>query len=383
MLESSLRGSALLDVAPKAAASALDAMKIEIAGDSCKSEWNQFLRGTPHHFFHYFEWADIFRQAYGFRPLYLAVRNQAGELLAAHPLFQTESVVFGRSLKSFPYHIEGGTAVHPQIADKTPVYRLIASQIIDLQKQVSARNIDVRFSDRSFFTAVDGGRIRVYDTYARYILDIRKGSDALLRGFRRDVRNNIRRAANFGVRVEIPDKAGDIDTFYRLYAFWSKGIGLPGHSEKFFKLIWDVFYPKGMAKIAVASMKGTPVAAKLFLIDPSDGSVLQNWGGLRDFGLKKYQLNTALYWHEIQWSVFTGHKTFDLGVTSQFDLGSHYFKAGWGCDRRDVYFCNMGDFSRTALRDDHNAGRLFRFFWKKAGLPLIRHLGPRLLRHGN
>ena len=358
-------------------------MKLDVVDNSIQSEWNQFVAGADHHFFHHFEWATIFKEAYGFEPLYLAVRDEQDELLAVYPLFFTRSLLFGRSLKSFPYHVEGGAVFRPDVTDKRAIYDLIVRKILTLQTELRVRNIDIKFSDSALFDVIPDNQIRVYQNYYRYVVDISIGEEELFRRFRQDVRNNTRRAKKFGVVTEISDTPETIGIFNDLYFRWAKGIGLPGHSEKFFNLIWETFYPRGMVKVAIAHLEGNIVAAKMFLVDPTNKYVLQNWGVIRNFELKKYQVNTALHWQEIQWSTANGYRTFDFGVTSQHHEGSNYFKSAWNTEKIPLFFCNIGDFSRTKDRDDHNAGKLFRVFWKRTPLPVVKHVGPYILKQGN
>ena len=358
-------------------------MKIEVVGDNLLSNWNHFITGASHHFFHYFEWSSIFKEAYGFEPLYLMVRDVQHRILAVYPLFYTNSLLFGKSLKSFPYHVEGGAVFRADVSDKIPIYEMIISKLLALQNEFKIRNVDIKFADKRVFTTIPEDQIRIYKTYYRYIVNISIGEDKLFESFRQDVRNSVRRAKKFGVRAEVKDSPDSINLFYKIYILWSKGIGLPGHSELFFRLIWDVFAPKGMAKIVFAYINNEPVAAKLFLLDPSNRYVLQNWGTITDFRLKKYQVNTALHWEEIKWCIANKYKTFDFGVTSEFNKGAQYFKKGWATKEELINFCNIGDFSNTKKRDDHNAGGLFRLFWKKMPLSVIKNLGPLILKQGN
>ena len=361
-------------------------MKVDIADKSICADWNGFITSSDHHFFHYFEWSSIFEEAYGFRPLYIIVRDDSDKIIAGYPLFYTKSFLFGSSLKSMPYHIEGGAVFRPDVANKIPIYEMIISKLLALQSELKIRNVDIKFADKAdkrVFTAIPEDQIRIYKTYYRYIVNISIGEDKLFESFRQDVRNSVRRAKKFGVRAEVKDSPDSINIFYKIYILWSKGIGLPGHSELFFRLIWDVFAPKGMAKIVFAYINNEPVAAKLFLLDPSNRYVLQNWGTITDFRLKKYQVNTALHWAEIKWCIANKYKTFDFGVTSEFNKGAQYFKKGWATKEELINFCNIGDFSNTKKRDDHNAGGLFRLFWKKMPLSVIKNLGPLILKQGN
>jgi lipid II:glycine glycyltransferase (peptidoglycan interpeptide bridge formation enzyme) len=349
---------------------------------SRKDEWNAFVRTNDHHVFQYYEWADVFSRAYGFEPLYLGVTNDDKELVAVLPLFVTNSLLFGRSLKSMPYHVEGGPVISSRVSDVDLIHRRIHQQIGALQTKYRVRNVDIKTRDEQFLRASPTA-VRTYQVYHRYLCDLTLGEDGLFKRFRSDVRNNIRRAQRFGIEAEVGDQPDDIDRFYELYLLWAKGIGLPGHSRRFFRLLWNHFYPQGMARIVFARLHGRLAAAKLFLIDPADGSVLQNWGAIASFALKQTQVNTALLWEEIRWAIANGYRSFDFGVTSERHIGSNYFKAAWNTTKVKVAFANVGDFSRTKVRDDHEAGQLFRVVWKRVPTVVSQHIGPFILRQGN
>jgi len=348
-----------------------------------RDEWNSFIREHDHHVFHYYEWAKIFSEAYGFEPLYCGVRNGAGRLVAVLPLFLTDSIVFGRSLKSMPYHIEGGAVVSASVPEIREVHSLLHKHILGLQTEHRARNVDVKTRDQRFLDAIPANQCRIYHVYYRYVCDISVGEEALFKRFRSDLRGSIRRSARFGVDAEVGDRNDDIERFYDLYLLWAKAIGLPGHSRRFFRLLWETFYPRGMARIVFAKYGKELIAAKLFLIDPSNASVLQNWGAISDFGLKRVQVNSALHWAEIRWAIANGYRSFDFGVTSEHHTGSNYFKTGWNTEKIKVAFANLGDFSATKRRDDHNAGRLFRVFWKRVPTSISERVGPWILTQGN
>lgn len=358
-------------------------MNIVHFDQSNKDEWDSFIRGQDHHIFHYFAWSEIFSSAYRFKPLYFGVKDDSGNLVAAFPLFLTNSVLFGRSMKSMPYHVEGGPVISNSVKDLSHLYRVIYDHLLKLQTEYRVRNIDIKTRDEAFLQAVPHGERRIYHTYYRYLCDLSAGEEPLLKALRPDVRSNIRRAARFGVQAEVTDKSADIELFYDLYVMWAKCIGLPGHSRKFFRLIWNHFYPLGMTKIVFAHYQNNLAAAKLFLLDPANGVALQNWGAISNFDLKKFQINTALHWTEICWSIKNGYRLFDFGVTSEHHKGSNYFKEGWNTNQVTVAFTNLGDFSRTNIRDDHNAGGAFRAIWKRVPTTISERVGPWILRQGN
>ena len=355
---------------------------VEVVGSGFEKEWNRFVAGADHHFFHYFEWSRILREAYGFEPYYLAARD--GEcLLAVCPLFLTRSMLFGRCLKSHPFHVEGGVAFAPEVTDKEGIYRTVLDKIFELQSSLNATTVDLKFRDPSLFNSLPENQVRIYQHYYRYVVDVTPGEEPLFASFRQDVRNSTRRARKFGVDAVVGTERGDIEIFKELYVSWSRNIGLPGHPGKFFDLLWDEFFPRGMARIVLAKLNGQHVGAKLFLVDSSNGSVLQNWGVMKDFNLNRFQVNTAMHWEEIRWCANQGYREFDFGVTSQHHKGSRYFKSGWNTEEIPVYFCNIGDFSKTKHRDDHNAGQLFRKVWKRMPRAFVRQVGPHILKQGN
>lgn len=358
-------------------------MKIVVFDERDRDQWDDFVAKNQHHFFHRFEWADIFRSSYRFAPHYFGVSDDAGNLQAVVPAFLTKSVIFGRALKSMPFHIEGGAVLDRASPALEDVKRLIVDHLFRLQKEHRLKSIDIKYRNGDLDSVVDEGERRLYHTYYRYACDLTQGEESLFKAFRKDTRNSIRRSQKFGVKAWVGDSADDIDRFYDLYLDWSKGIGLPGHSYRFFREIWDRFYPKGMAGIASATIDGRYVASKLFMIDAETGCVYQNWGAIASFDIKKFQVNSGILWAEMQWAIERGLRRFDLGVTSEHHTGSNFFKQGWATERTAVAFTNLGDLSRSTNRNDHSDGKLLRTVWKHVPKPVSRQVGPRILRHGN
>lgn len=358
-------------------------MKIVVFDERNRGQWVDFVAGHEHHFFQRYEWAEILKSSYGFRPHYFGVSDGQRNLHAVVPAFLTKSIIFGSALKSMPFHIEGGAVLDRTSPAAEETKRVIVDHLYYLQKEYKLNAIDIKYRDGSLNSAVAKHQHRLYHTYFRYACDLTRGEEALFRALRKDTRNSIRRSQKFGVKAWVGDSADDIDRFYDLYLDWSKGIGLPGHSYRFFREIWDRFYPRGMAGIAFATIRGRYVASKLFMIDPDSKCVFQNWGAMTSFDLKKYQVNSGIFWAEMQWAIQQGLHRFDLGVTSEHHTGSNYYKQGWATDKTAIAFTNLGDLSKAPCRNDHSDGKILRTVWKRVPKPVSRHVGPRILRHGN
>ena len=358
-------------------------MQIVLFHSKNRDRWDEFIGRHDHHFFQRFDWSEIFQKSYGFTPHYFGVADDRGELHAIIPAFLTKSAVFGRAVKSMPFHIEGGAVVDPSSPFKDEAMDCILHYLQYLQNLHDLKSIDIKYRDAQFNNASLAIGRRVYHTYYRYACDLTVGEDVLFKSFRTDLRGSIRRARKFDVEAWIGDHADDITTFYSLYLDWSKGIGLPGHSYQFFKMIWNRFYRLGMAGIAFAKLKDELVAAKLFLIEPTTGCVFQNWGAIASFDLKKYQVNSGLLWAQIKWSIGRGLTSFDFGVTSEHHVGSNYFKQAWNTERTTVAFVHFGNLEKAAIRNDHSDGKLLRQVWRRVPKSISRHIGHHILKHGN
>jgi predicted N-acyltransferase len=358
-------------------------MRIVVFDEGGRDQWADFVAGREHHFFQRFEWAEIFATSYRFLPYYFGVSDGQGELRAVVPAFLTKSAVFGRALKSMPFHIEGGAVLDKTSPAVVHVKRVIVEHLLQLQREHRLNTIDIKYRNGDLDNVVGEDQHRLYHTYYRYSCDLTQGEDALFKALRKDTRNAIRRSQKFGVKAWVGDSPDDIDRFYDLYLDWSKGIGLPGHPYRFFREIWDRFYPRGMAGIAFAAIDGRCVASKLFMVDQESGCVYQNWGAITSFDIKRFQANAGILWAEMQWAMERGLRRFDLGVTSEHHTGSNYFKQGWATEKTAVAFTNFGDLSKTARRNDHSDGKLLRAIWKHVPKAVSRHVGPRILRHGN
>jgi len=313
---------------------------------------------------------DIFSSAYGYKPLYVIAEND-GEVLGICPLFEVKSLVFGRSLKSMPFHSEGGI-----YADSEEVLKNIYSFMRDMQQEMGITSLDIK---TSFAPETLSGELNTYSKYYRYVTDMGEDSDALFRTFKEDVRTGIRKAGKNGIEVTISSDIAQLERLHRLMLRWSKSYGLPAHPLSFFKNILETFAPTDSVGISIATLDGKDIAGKLFLIDTSVGYTMQNWSAL-DYAYKRLKPNNLLLWEEMKYCMEKGIRYFDFGVTAEMHKDSRFFKSRWASEEQPVYF-NALSGKKSGERDDHDGFQLARKVWKMMPQPMLKIMNANIMRH--
>lgn len=176
-------------------------------------------------------------------------------------------------------------------------------------------------------------------------LDLRKGSDELLRSMRSKTRYNIRLARRRGVRVR---SAGieSIDTWYQLYRETSRRNGVHLHDIEHFRAVLsatsrDTCSPAEV-DLLLAEVKGTTPAA-MFLVT-SGHRAYYLYGASSSAG-RNVMASYALQWEAIRMAIARRCTEYDMfGVSPNPDpshpmYGLHRFKTGFGGEIHHALGC--------------------------------------------
>ena len=176
---------------------------------------------------------------------------------------------------------------------------------------------------------------------ASIILDLDAEPDQLLKGMKRQTRQNIHRGELAGLKVR-DGSEGDLEAFYHLHQSTAKRQGFYPYSLEYYRAMWKVFQPVGGIGLVIAEHDEKPISA-LLLIPFGDTVIAKilGWSGER----AELRPNDAVFWNAILWSKQRGYCHFDFegidlqGARAVLESGSlpdklqhspDFFKLGYG-----------------------------------------------------
>jgi len=173
------------------------------------------------------------------------------------------------------------------------------------------------------------------DTFAKatILIDLTKTNEKLLAEMHPKTRYNIRLAIKKGVKIEEKHDTGTLEIFLRLQQETASRQKFYIHSDNYYKTLWKILAPKGMAHFLIASYDGEPIVI-WFLINFK--SVLYYPYGGSSLKYKNMMASNLVGWEAIQLGKRFGCNLFDMwGITTNEDqndpwYGFTRFKQGFG-----------------------------------------------------
>jgi lipid II:glycine glycyltransferase (peptidoglycan interpeptide bridge formation enzyme) len=144
---------------------------------------------------------------------------------------------------------------------------------------------------------------------ATILLDLTETEDEILAAMNQGTRRNIRLAARKGVVV----RAGTLDdlpTFYSLMQVTGQRDGFGIHGADYYRTAFELFVPRGWAKLLVAQVAGAAAVAAIMVF--ALGNKAWYMYGASSNEHRDCKPNHALQWEAIRWAKSRGCATYDL-----------------------------------------------------------------------
>jgi FemAB-related protein (PEP-CTERM system-associated) len=328
------------------------------------AEWDAFVRGSAGWTHcHLYGWKDVIENVLGHECLYVAARDERGQLAGVLPLVRVKSVIFGHYLISVPFLNYGGP-----LGSGVAVSALLqwAVQHAD-ERRVKLLELRSRF-EQDVDLPVSHHKVTV-------LLDLPTGdSDALWSGFKPKLRSQVRRPQKEGIEVRFG--VDQVEPFYQVFARHMRDLGTPVHSRTLFQAIAATF-PDDVW-IGCAYDGDRPVAAGLGFRWADE--LEMTWASsLREYN--RLAPNMLLYWSFMERAIAEGVTTFNFGRCTPGG-GTHRFKLQWGGRDQQLWWYRHGREAETATVPSRESGvyALATKVWQRMPLWLANTLGPRLVR---
>ncbi len=329
-----------------------------------KSEWNDFVEKSPDAgIYHQIEWKDIFMASFNHKPYYLMVEDR-GSIKGILPLLLISSRLFGRQLVSLPLHCVAGAC-----AADANIERELVEAAIEIGKRENVDYIEFRNTNKR------QGPFITREHKASFVLDLTAGHEKLWAGFKKQIRNRVRKAEGYGLKVEFGHE--NMGEFYKAYGKHMKSLGLPMPGLSFFKNVLNIF--PNESHIAVIKHKDKVIGAKFFM--SYKDTVHLVWGAsIRQYS--DYMPNYLLTWETIKYACNLGLRYCDFG-RSTVKTGPYHFKESWGGERKQLYwqYYMNGENELPELNTQNPKYKFAIGVWKRLPMPVTNLVGPQITKY--
>lgn len=309
-------------------------------------------------------WMRILGSGLGHQGCYLEARS-GGTTTGVLPLAFVSTRWFGRFLVSLPYLNYGGV-----VADDDAAAARLIDEAVARAVSLDARYLELRgVAERTHPALAQKSTAKVV-----MWLDLPGSAEALWKGFKPEIRNQIRKAEKSGATA-VWGRDELLDDFYDVFAVNMRDLGTPVFGKRLFAAILAGL--PSQAELCVVRIDNQPVAGAVLL--HGDGfTEVPSASSLRAYN--KTCANMLLYHHLLLRAVQRGQKIFDFGRSSP-DSGTFRFKKQWGAEPHDSvwqYHVRQGDIG--AVRPDNPKYRRKIELWKRLPVWLTRLVGPSIIR---
>jgi serine/alanine adding enzyme len=327
------------------------------------SDWDPFVvRRLDSSIYHLSGWAEIAREVFGHRVLFVESRDSSGSLTGVLPVIQQRSWLLGNFATSLAFFNYGGAlAADPLVAQQLMMRASEAAEALGC-RYLEFRDVQPRLGEWIRRTDKVTLRLELPDTV-----------DALSKRLGSKLRSQVKRAEREGVQCRT-GAAALLDDFYSVFAENMRDLGTPVYPKRFFEAILKRF--EQYCQFVIIESQGELWAAALLVFWRGQAEV--PWASCRAKA-KPLGANMKLYWELLSQAIARGCTSFDFG-RSTVDGGTYRFKQQWGAQPVPLYWYRW---ERPGSRRDTSAGeergkslRLATAIWQRLPLSMANALGP-------
>lgn len=318
---------------------------IEILNEKSFHAWDKFVLshqlGTV---YHTSDWQQLIRQTYGYKPSYLIIRNNNGNIKAGLPLFIIGNGITGSHMSSLP-----GAQVCNPLLSVPDDYEKFISHILELIRQNRIKYFELKLSES--FPIQNKNTWPIIDDYSIYILDISRSIDEIHGTFHKNcIQRPIKKLSKFGLRLIKGNSKNDVKIFYHLYMNMRRNYGLLPQPNKFFFFMWQILSKKQMIDIIHAEHNGEIISSMILL--KFKDTVTYEYGASNP---SMMHLNPShfLLWESIKIAKSEGYSLFDFGRTSSDNTGLSQYKSRWGTKQEALSYYYIPDMRGSAMIRRH------------------------------
>ncbi len=335
-----------------------------------RAAWAAFVTAHPRGgFFHHPEWAQAFRDGFGYETVYLmAEEGGAGEqdvtIRGVLPLVIIRSRLFGSRLVSLPFLPEAG-----MLAADGRAARALAAAAHDIATARRLAWVEYRSAEPPI-----SGAASVSGRYADFVAEMKADPEERLKTIPRKQRACVRKSLKAGLDHYV---TREIEPFLTLYLRNLHQHGTPAFPRRWFATLLGVFDETAL-DILVVTHEGRPVSAVMSFYDGE--TVLPYYAGTAPDARRLFA-HDYMYWMLMDHAWTRGCRRFDFG-RSRVGSGPYHYKRHWGFVPRDLVYQYDLVTAREPpdMRPENSRYRLFVRMWRKLPFALANRLGPLVVK---
>jgi lipid II:glycine glycyltransferase (peptidoglycan interpeptide bridge formation enzyme) len=322
-----------------------------------EEQWNNVVKeSTNGTFYHTWEWKEVIEKGLNSEAFPVIVEDE-NKLVGVFPFFIRNAFEDSKINIYLPsisnkYQIGcsphqkiysfGGPCVLSSIEDSEKIYNLMFDFI---EKYTKKKKSIIDHWIHPYHNSLDS--VLIQNGYYRKrnkktaIINIDKDLDEICRGFKKQYRRDIKHSIRSGVIIsESNGDISDIDLYYnkfqkvlidRIVERTNNNYGMVYNAAvpyAYFKAIYEILFPKKLAKLFFAEYKGKKIAA-LINFYYKDTIYIGNISGVYgEYGT--LNANRLLIWRTIVDGKENGFRRYDLsGLTPDTESGEYFFKTGF------------------------------------------------------
>ncbi|MGB9940446.1 GNAT family N-acetyltransferase [Methanosarcina sp.] len=350
-------------------------IKVELLTDKNETKWEEFVsHPNSAGIWHTLKWKKIIEEEYGFKSHYLLAID-GSEICGVLPLFQIKSLITGNRIVSLPFSYNCGP-----VANSDNSLTLLTSEAKKLAENLKCEYLELKMGASLPDESIKQSQLIESKFYYTSVLNLTEDPEVIW--FNMDARRTkwaVRKAVRDDVTIRTETGYEDIKILHDLKVKTRQKHGSPAPSFQFFKRIMEEFGPEDVVKLWVAEYDNRIVSALMFYAFKD--TVMPAYIASDD-DYKSHMPNNLLYWKAIEWACKNGYKYFDFGRTEPDNETLLKFKSKWGCQNYKIpYYYYPKQPKLISQNRDSFKVSLVTNCWKKAPVPVLKILGPHLLKH--
>lgn len=344
-------------------------LTITEAASSDRHAWNSAVAMLGASVFHRWEWRDIFKKTYGYRPLYLWA-HEDGAVCGIFPMFLWGKLG-GQRLHSIPFSDVGGPCGRTPAVEKA--LRTAMTQRVEKRPmQWFTLNEPPKKLEAPWHASTP---------FVTFELDVRTSYDELLKTkVHQKTRNMVVRAEREGILVHTRPAPPALSAFYPLYSKTMRRLHALPHPRLFFHSV-----ARHLGENSVVFLAEQPPAAQTpylaitaalwaFIHD----NTLFIWANASDPKHAHASANPAVYAAALQYACEHPEiATVNFGSTLP-DTPHHFFKKRWGGCERAIHKIST---ETTGNPGDQTAQRRVMALLRRLPGPLLEPMARWIYRH--
>jgi lipid II:glycine glycyltransferase (peptidoglycan interpeptide bridge formation enzyme) len=348
--------------------------KLVLLDNERMGSWDAFVKAhQAGSVYHTSAWRSVIESAYGHEPLYFALQDDRGCIVAGLPVFLVRSRLTGTRFSTLPC----AQSCNPLVGEELQYHDLKQG----ILEYMAAANIDMwEMKTTEAFTFEKGDTSASSDGFLTHLLRIdRPAADLFSALHKSSIQRAIGKARRSGLVLRRCDSREGVESFVRLYSQMRREKGLLPQPGRFFVALWDILNRQKMIDILYADYQGQPVSAVMLL--KYKDTVVYEYGATEE-GCHRLSPSPFLLWEAILQASAEGYRTFDFGRTADSEEGLIQFKDRWGTRQQRLPYYEMAHrVGMSSMRRDGRAKMIMAFAMRILPGSMCNAAGSLLYKH--